>query len=319
MRMLIARATTTLLAASARCSMRCGAARALVTISDAFDAGNIEHVGDSSLEEASSSVQVRIKPDPFTELEGKSHMQWFAFRTTHDAASSEETVTYEIANAGECSFAVAWRGAEVVASHDKETWRRVPSTRYDEERGVLAWDWTHTSGESVYFAYFDLYSYERHLALVARCAAAAGAPGLSVRSLGQTLDGRELDCIRVGTGPLQAWVIHRQHPGESMASFFAEGLLTRLLGLSSGGQVDALTAQLLSRFTFHVVPSMNPDGALRGHLRVNAGGANLNREWASTGDYTAPTLERSPEVYHALHAMDATGVDLFVDVHGDEA
>jgi len=33
----------------------------------------------------------------------------------------------------------------------------------------------------------------------------------------------------------------------------------------------------------------------------------------------APTLERSPEVYHTLKAMDKTGVDVFVDVHGDEA
>ena len=70
----------------------------------------------------------------------------------------------------------------------------------------------------------------RHLDLVAHCAAAKdAAPGLSVRSLGQTLDGREMDCVSVGTGPLQAWVIHRQHPGESMAEFFAEGLLGRLL------------------------------------------------------------------------------------------
>mmetsp|Transcript_33560 Transcript_33560/g.77405 ORF Transcript_33560/g.77405 Transcript_33560/m.77405 type:complete len:106 (-) Transcript_33560:487-804(-) len=32
----------------------------------------------------------------------------------------------------------------------------------------------------------------------------------------------------------------------------------------------------------------------------------------------APTLERSPEVYHVLREMDRTGVDFFVDVHGDE-
>ena len=58
---------------------------------------------------------------------------------------------------------------------------------------------------------------------------------------------------------------------------------------------------------------MNPDGAVRGHLRTNACGANLNREWCTTGEYEAPTLARSPEVLHALAAMDATGVDVFVD------
>ena len=57
---------------------------------------------------------------------------------------------------------------------------------------------------------------------------------------------------------------------------------------------------------------MNPDGAIRGHLRCNAAGANLNREWAE------PSVERSPEVYFTRQAMDESGVDFCLDVHGDE-
>jgi len=119
-------------------------------------------------------------------------------------------------------------------------------------------------------------------------------------------------------------VIHRQHPGESQASFYAEGLLTRLLGLPAAGSAlasgvkDGLAVRMRRLLTFHIVPNMNPDGSVRGHLRTNACGANLNREWASTADYMAPSLERSPEVHHVLRAMEATGVDAFVDVHGDE-
>src|SRR4029078_5698761 len=64
---------------------------------------------------------------------------------------------------------------------------------------------------------------------------------------------------------------------------------------------------------FRVVPNMNPDGSRRGHLRTNAVGANLNREWH------APTAERSPEVLCGANAMDGTGVDFAMDVHGDEA
>ena len=61
---------------------------------------------------------------------------------------------------------------------------------------------------------------------------------------------------------------------------------------------------------------MCPDGAVRGHLRTNACGANLNREWATVKpEYKAPTLERSPEVYHVLKKMDETGVDVCLDVH----
>jgi murein tripeptide amidase MpaA len=58
---------------------------------------------------------------------------------------------------------------------------------------------------------------------------------------------------------------------------------------------------------------MNPDGSRRGHLRTNAAGVNLNREWH------APSLERSPEVFHVLEEMKRTGVDFAMDIHGDEA
>ena len=65
--------------------------------------------------------------------------------------------------------------------------------------------------------------------------------------------------------------------------------------------------------TIHLVPNMNPDGSRRGHLRTNAVGVNLNREWHD------PSMERSPEVLLVRNAMDATGVDFAMDVHGDEA
>jgi murein tripeptide amidase MpaA len=62
-----------------------------------------------------------------------------------------------------------------------------------------------------------------------------------------------------------------------------------------------------------VVPNCNPDGSRRGHLRTNAVGANLNREWHE------PTAARSPEVLAIRNAMDETGVAFAMDVHGDEA
>ena len=46
------------------------------------------------------------------------------------------------------------------------------------------------------------------------------------------------------------------------------------------------------------VPNMNPDGSWRGHLRTNATGANLNREWLE------PSKERSPEVLAVRNFMD---------------
>jgi murein tripeptide amidase MpaA len=57
---------------------------------------------------------------------------------------------------------------------------------------------------------------------------------------------------------------------------------------------------------------MNPDGGVLGNLRTNAAGANLNREWVT------PSLEESPEVLYVREKMSSTGVDLFLDIHGDE-
>src|SRR5690554_4380320 len=104
------------------------------------------------------------------------------------------------------------------------------------------------------------------------------------------------------------WITARQHPGESMAEWFIEGLLSRLLD-----DEDGTARKLLSENVFYIVPNMNPDGSVRGHLRTNAAGVNLNREWAT------PSLEKSPEVFHVLNKMKEVGVDCFLDVHGDEA
>ena len=87
-----------------------------------------------------------------------------------------------------------------------------------------------------------------------------------------------------------------------------EGAVERLLD-----EADPVARRLREKATFHIVPNMNPDGSLRGHLRTNAAGVNLNREWH------APSLEKSPEVFHVRGEMDKTGVDFAMDIHGDEA
>src|SRR3546814_8832028 len=76
---------------------------------------------------------------------------------------------------------------------------------------------------------------------------------------------------------------------------------------------NATTTALLGACTFHIVPNMNPDGSCRGHLRTNSEGVNLNREWH------APSADKSPEVLVVRNAMDETGVDVAMDVHGDAA
>jgi murein tripeptide amidase MpaA len=259
-----------------------------LSVSSAFDGGNIRLVtidGDR--------LDLEIVKDHQSDF-----YQWFYFRLTGGCGRA---LKLRILNCAGAAYPHAWNNYRACLSEDREDWRRI-DTVYDE--GVLTIDVTPAS-DSVWIAYFAPYTMERHHDLVASVVAAQDA---QYRSLGQTLDGREIDYFRFDGGPLQVWLYARQHPGETMAEWWMEGALERLLD-----DADPVTRRLREKATLHIVPNMNPDGAFRGHLRTNAAGTNLNREWH------APSLDKSPEVYHVRAEMDRTGVDFAMDVHGDEA
>jgi len=256
-----------------------------LSVNAAFDGGNIRLVDVDG-----DRLDLEIVRDA-----GSDFYQWFFFRV---AGARGRDLTFRILNAGGSAYPFGWPGYRVRASTDHETWWQT-DTRYAD--GVLEWRFR-SDGDLVWFAYFAPYTMERHDAMVARIAL---RPGVTHRELGRSLDGRAIDCLTVGDGPLPVWFYARQHPGESMCEWFMEGLLETL--------TDAGAAALLRRATVHAVPNMNPDGSFRGHLRTNAAGVNLNREWHE------PSPDRSPEVLCVLNEMDRTGVRFAMDVHGDEA
>jgi murein tripeptide amidase MpaA len=259
-----------------------------LSVSSAFDGGNIRLVAIEG-----DRIDLEIVKDHESDF-----YQWFYFRLTGGAGRS---LTLRITNCAGAAYPMGWDGYNACISEDREDWRRTPSAYRD---GVLTIALT-PSSDSLWVAYFAPYTMERHHDLVASVAA---VPDVHYRSLGQTLDGRELDYFKFDGGPLQVWLYARQHPGETMAEWWMEGALERLLDDS-----DPVVRRLREKATFHVVPNMNPDGSFRGHLRTNAAGVNLNREWH------APSAEKSPEVLYVRDEMDQTGVDFAMDVHGDEA
>jgi murein tripeptide amidase MpaA len=265
------------------------------SLSCAFDSGAIEIVSASD-SASSADFTVRIRKDSHADF-----TQWFHFRLS-GARGLACTVRFE--NAGACTYPAGWKNYSVVASYDRERWFRVPTT-YDGTVMTVE----HTPGrDAVWYAYFEPYSHERHQALIGR---AANSPLARTERLGATVEGRDLDLVTVATGNgarKTVWIIARQHPGESMAEWFVEGLIERLLD-----RADPVSRRLLERAVFHIVPNMNPDGSVRGNLRTNAAGANLNREWM------APSMEASPEVFLVRERIQQTGVDAFFDIHGDEA
>jgi murein tripeptide amidase MpaA len=261
-------------------------------ISSQFDGGNIDCVDASD----PARVLLTIRTDNQSDF-----YQWFYFRA---ANVKDLDCRYLITNASGAAYTGGWKDYQAVASYDREFWFRV-ETSYDGENLIIE----HNSSEDqVYFAYFAPYSMERHADLLAF---AQTSERCQVETIGATLDGQTMDCLRFGEidqGRKNIWMVARQHPGETMAEWWMEAMVNRLVDHN-----DPVVNAILERAVIYLVPNMNPDGSRRGHLRTNAVGSNLNREWEN------PTPEKSPEVLCVLEKMKQTGLDFGLDIHGDEA
>jgi len=262
-------------------------------ISCNFDSGNIDIV-----EIVGNQANLKIRSDANSDFK-----QWFHFRCVAESGKEQQL---SITNVKDCSYLEGWNDYQAVASYDAETWFRV-NTNFDGDKLEII----HTPEQnSIFYAYFAPYSLDRHTKLLH---SSQNSSICEMSTIGKTVDGRDLDLLHIKSNSDKsdlktAWIIARQHPGESMAEWCAEGVLARLLD-----EDDAIARALLKNWQFFVVPNMNPDGSTRGHLRANAAGANLNREWLE------PSEKSSPEVFYVRNKMKQIGCDLFLDLHGDEA
>ncbi|WP_296722433.1 M14-type cytosolic carboxypeptidase [Erythrobacter sp.] len=257
-----------------------------------FDSGNIEVLGIEG-----RTARLAIRRDTESEF-----FQWFHFRV---AATAGEEIVLKITGLNASAYPGGWPDYNACVSEDRDYWTRAASTfDKDEEGGTLTIRYLPAS-DICWFAYFAPFSMERHHDLIAETAA---CEGVDYVRLGTTLDGQPIDCLELGEGETQVWLYARQHPGETQAECWMEGALDCLTD-----PADPVARALRKACRIHVVPNCNPDGSRRGHLRTNAVGTNLNREWAE------PTAERAPEVLAIRNRMDATGVDFAMDVHADEA
>ena len=262
-------------------------------ISSNFDSGNIVCASADD----PSNIRLEISKDNNSDF-----YMWFHFRLT---GAKDTPCTLNITNAKGAAYPKGWEGYQAVASTDRENWVRVPTTY---ENGILSIRHT-PSADSTWFAYFAPYSMERHADLIARSQL---ADGVSLDVLGETLDGQPMDLLRIGEPAADKQNLlgdcppasRREHGRVVDGRAFSPACSTRQI---------APRRPCGSGSSSIIVPNMNPDGSRRGHLRTNASGANLNREWSE------PAMDRSPEVFLVRERMQATGADFCLDVHGDEA
>ena len=133
------------------------------------------------------------------------------------------------------------------------------------------------------------------------------SPLVRLVSLGKSASGaRRLWLVRLAdpkTDPAQTQrllVLCRQH-GDEPAS--TEALLRLIDGVASGG--EPVLRSELAHVTLYVVPMVNPDGAGAG-TRVNANGADLNRDWG---------VFHQPETRAVAAAAKSLRPALVIDAH----
>jgi murein tripeptide amidase MpaA len=228
--------------------------------------------------------------------------QYFSFV----ARDLDGEASFEIGNAGDCTYGDAFEDYRVCASiGEEDEWFRVPTEfdgktlrfSYEPPRGV----------ESARFAYFAPYTRARRLDLVERVKKTGRA---EVSIAGNSVRGEAMHLLSFGNADEHArkiWIVAQQHPGETMAGWFMEGAVGRL-----AWDDDPIVARLREEACVFLVLCMNPDGAFAGNHRTNAAGLDLNRCWWEADAKT------SPEVVAIRDAMYQHGVDFFLDVHGDE-
>ena len=138
-------------------------------------------------------------------------------------------------------------------------------------------------------------------------------PLVDITTIGQTVEGRELEIIRVGKpeAPYRVLLRARSHAWEPGGNWVIQGLIRSLL------QDDDQARQYLDRYCVYIMPMANKDGVVRGYTRFNIMGKDLNRDWDRPAD------ERYAPENHALenwlNSMVQMGMcpHLGIDLHND--
>ncbi|KAF9918262.1 hypothetical protein BX616_009725 [Lobosporangium transversale] len=153
-------------------------------------------------------------------------------------------------------------------------------------------------------------------------------------SAGKSFQGREQNGIKIGKGPNHIVFHGTQHAREWITTMVVEYIIDQLLK-----GTDSRVAGYLNKYTFHIIPVMNPDGFVisqssnrmhRKNAQSNGGclGTDTNRNWnykwgtggSSTNpcaeDYMGPSPFSSPEARNIGNYISSLpNVVSYIDFH----
>ncbi|HWH70355.1 MAG TPA: M14 family zinc carboxypeptidase [Candidatus Sulfotelmatobacter sp.] len=195
----------------------------------------------------------------------------------------------------------------VVLSPDGRNWKPVPVESLPGNRVQLA---VQMPGPRLYVARVEPY---RLSDLKRLFTSIRPHSQVEITAVGKTLEGRELEIVRIGNARARyrAFLRARAHPWEAGSSWVAQGLMRRLL------REDELSRKWLERYCVYIMPMANKDGVVRGRTRFNLQGQDLNRGWDKPADQQLAPENYALEQWLERRIQSGQAPHLAVELHND--
>ena len=139
-------------------------------------------------------------------------------------------------------------------------------------------------------------------------------PQVKITRIGETVEGRPLEIIRVGSyDALHRVLIRvRAHAWETGGNWVVQGMIRRLL------KDDKQARAYLDRYSVYIMPMANKDGVARGWTRFNARGKDLNRNWDTPADPVYAPENQALETWIGSMLAQGRTPDFMIDFHNDQ-
>jgi hypothetical protein len=267
-------------------------------ISFNFDSGSI-NVLSTKLGENVCRFNLSLQKE--TIKEGNKSQYWFYFKVSN---VKQKLCYFSIHTHNDCNN--GFKNLKVATSYDNKKWFRYKTTQQNKNAKckinnktisvkstqILKWKIKPTK-KTIWFAYYKPYPLERIYKLTKQI---SNKSYFKKKIIGYSEGNKPIHMLTIGNGCRNVWLIGRQHPGESIASWIIEGFLKS-------------TFSPISSLKIHIIPTLNPDGIYLGYWYTNKKGINLNLDWKH---------KKSKEVNILNNLLKKQHNDLILDIHGDE-
>lgn len=129
-----------------------------------------------------------------------------------------------------------------------------------------------------------------------------GEEGFRVKKLGESIEGRSISIVSIGSGETSVLLWSQMHGNEPTATM---AIMDIFNFFQEEAGFEELKARIKQDLTLHFIPMLNPDGAER-YQRRNANGVDLNRD--------ALRLQ-NPEAQILKHIRDSLDADWGFNLH----